>query len=539
MPPFIKLLPQKTTVNSKFVTKPFHCMPIFDLKLPPSIARALNLPVSDPRQQQIKVLKKLLRKARFTQFGQLYRFDEILMSRHPGKKFQQLVPAYDYNKIYAQWWHKAKDGIPDVCWPGVIHYFALSSGTSDASSKFIPITKDLIRSNTITSFKQLFSLAKYEDVPKSAIGKGWLMLGGSTQLQKGPTYFAGDLSGIQQKNIPFWFQGLGLYKPGKKIAREKDWAKKLEEIVDNAPNWDIGFIVGVPAWLQLCMEKIIERYRLNNIHEMWPNLAFYVHGGVAMEPYKKGFEKLLGQPITYIETYLASEGFLAYQNRQDAVGMHLALNNNIFFEFVPFDEANFDIDGNMVETPETFMIHEIEENKDYAILISTNAGTWRYAIGDTVKLVNKEKSEIIITGRTKHFLSMVGEHLSVDNMNKAIEMVSEELNISIPEFTVAGEPYGLFFAHHWFVATNDLVDEDTLRCRIDEKLKELNDDYEVERKHALKAVIVTVLSEDTFMDFMKSKGKVGGQHKFPRVLKGKMLEDWQKFLERTAIYVQG
>ena len=539
MQPFIKLLPQKTTVNSKFVSKPFHCMPIFDLKLPPSIARALNLPVSDPRQQQIKVLKKLLRKARFTQFGQLYRFDEILMSRHPGKKFQQLVPAYDYNKIYAQWWHKAKDGIPDVCWPGVIHYFALSSGTSDASSKFIPITKDLIRSNTITSFRQLFSLAKYEDVPKSAIGKGWLMLGGSTQLQKGPTYFAGDLSGIQQKNIPFWFQGLGLYKPGKKIAREKDWAKKLEEIVDNAPNWDIGFIVGVPAWLQLCMEKIIERYRLNNIHEMWPNLAFYVHGGVAMEPYKKGFEKLLGQPITYIETYLASEGFLAYQNRQDAVGMHLALNNNIFFEFVPFDEANFDIDGNMVETPETFMIHEIEENKDYAILISTNAGTWRYAIGDTVKLVNKEKSEIIITGRTKHFLSMVGEHLSVDNMNKAIEMVSEELNISIPEFTVAGEPYGLFFAHHWFVATNDLVDEDTLRCRIDEKLKELNDDYEVERKHALKAVIVTVLSEDTFMDFMKSKGKVGGQHKFPRVLKGKMLEDWQKFLERAAIYVQG
>ncbi|MEP7144918.1 MAG: GH3 auxin-responsive promoter family protein [Ferruginibacter sp.] len=511
-------------------------MPIFELKLPKSIARALKLPLSDPRLQQIKVLKKLLRKARFTQFGQLYKFDEILMSRHPGKKFQQLVPAYDYNKLYAQWWHKAKKGIPDVCWPGIIHYFALSSGTSDASSKFIPITRDLIRSNTITSFKQLLSLAKYEDVPRSAIGKGWMILGGSTQLQKGPTYFAGDLSGIQQKNIPFWFQGLGLYKPGKKIAKEKDWAKKLEEIVDNAPDWDIGFIVGVPAWLQLCMEKIIDRYKLNNIHEMWPNLAFYVHGGVAMEPYKKGFEKLLGKPITYIETYLASEGFLAYQNRQDAVGMHLALNNNIFFEFVPFDENNFDIDGNMVEEPEAYMIHEIEENKDYAILISTNAGAWRYAIGDTVKLVDKEKSEIIITGRTRHFLSLVGEHLSVDNMNKAIEMVSEELNISIPEFTVAGEPHGIFFAHHWFVATNDIVNSEDLRLRIDEKLKELNDDYEVERKHALKDVIVTVLSEDTFMEFMKSKGKIGGQHKFPRVLKGTMLEDWQKFLKSDAIY---
>jgi hypothetical protein len=326
-----------------------------------------------------------------------------------------------------------------------------------------------------------------------------------------------------------------LYKPGKKIAREKDWSKKIEEVVENAPNWDIGFIVGVPAWLQLCMEKIIERYQLNNIHEMWPNLTFYVHGGVAMEPYKKGFEKLLGQPITYIETYLASEGFLAYQNRQNATGMHLALNNNIFFEFVPFDENNFDNEGNIVDNPEALMIHEIEENKDYAILISTNAGAWRYAIGDTVRLVDKERSEIIITGRTKHFLSLVGEHLSVDNMNKAIETVSDDLNISIPEFTVAGVPYGNFFAHHWYIATDDKVNTEELRIRIDDRIKELNDDYSVERQHALKDLIITVLPEDTFLDFMKSKGKEGGQHKFPRVLKGKMLEDWQSFLQKQTV----
>jgi GH3 auxin-responsive promoter len=510
-------------------------MAFLDLKLTKTIAAALRLQVRDPRRQQLRVLKKLLRKSRFTEFGQTYMFDEVLMSKHPGKKFQQLVPAYDYNKMYDQWWHRAKAGVPDVCWPGVIKYFALSSGTSESTSKFIPITKDLIRSNTITSLRQLFSLAKYDDVPRKSVGKGWMILGGSTQLQKGPTYYAGDLSGIQQKNIPFWFQGLGLYKPGKKIAKEKDWAKKLDEIVENAPNWDIGFIVGVPAWLQLCMEKIIERYQLNNIHDIWPNLAFYVHGGVAMEPYKKGFEKVLGKPITYIETYLASEGFLAYQNRQDAVGMHLALNNNIFFEFVPFDDNNFDSDGNMVSNPEAYMLHEIEENKDYSILISTNAGTWRYAIGDTVRLVNKEKSEIIITGRTKHFLSLVGEHLSVDNMNKAIEMASEEMNISIPEFTVAGVPHGTFFAHHWYVATNDHVDEKKLAVMIDDKIKQLNDDYEVERKHALKNVFVTVLSEKFFMDFMKSKGKVGGQHKFPRVLKGKMLEDWNKFLSKQLV----
>jgi hypothetical protein len=510
-------------------------MALFDIKFPASITRVLNRRVSTPKRQQLKVLKKLLRKARFTQFGQAYRFDDILLDQHPGKKFKQYVPTYDYSKLYEQWWHKTLEGTPDVCWPGVIKYFALSSGTSEAASKYIPITKELIRSNTITSFRQFLTLSKYEDVPKSAIGKGWMILGGSTQLQKGPTYYAGDLSGIQQKNIPLLFQGLGLYKPGKKIAREKDWAKKLDEIVEKAPSWDIGFIVGVPAWLQLCMEKIIERYQLNNIHEMWPNLSFYVHGGVAMEPYKKGFEKLLGKPITYIETYLASEGFLAYQNRQDAVGMHLALNNNIFFEFVPFDENNFDADGNMVDNPEAYMIHEIEENKDYSLLISTNAGAWRYAVGDTVRLIDRENSEIIITGRTKHFLSLVGEHLSVDNMNKAIEMVSEELNISIPEFTVAGIPHGNFFAHQWYIATNDQVDSNQIKCLLDQKIKEINDDYEVERKHALKDIFVTVLPEQTFMDFMEKKGKIGGQHKFSRVLKGKMLEEWKKFLEGQLV----
>jgi hypothetical protein len=508
-------------------------MAIFDITIPKSIARAFNIPLRDPRSQQIKVLKKLLKKARFTQFGQEYHFDDILLSKHPGKKFQQLVPTYNYDKLYKAWWHKTLEGTPDVCWPGVIKFFALSSGTSEAASKYIPVTKELIRSNTITSLKQLVSLSKYENVPKSAIGRGWLMLGGSTQLQKGPTYFAGDLSGIQQKNIPFWFQGLGLYKPGKKIAKEKDWAKKLDEIVEMAPNWDIGFIIGVPAWLQLLIEKIIEKYQLNNIHDMWPNLAFYVHGGVAMEPYKKGFEKLMGKPITYIETYLASEGFLAYQSRQGTKGMQLNFNSNIFFEFVPFDDHNFDSDGNILENPEALMIHEIEENKDYAILISTNAGTWRYAIGDTVRLIDKEKSEIIITGRTKHFLSLVGEHLSVDNMNKAILLASETLNINIPEFTVAGIPIDNFFGHQWYVACDDEVDELKLASIIDEKLKLLNDDYEVERKHALKTMQVKVLPEHVFMDFMQLKGKIGGQHKFPRVMKGKMYEEWNQFLQNN------
>ena len=308
--------------------------------------------------------------------------------------------------------------------------------------------------------------------------------------------------------------------------------------MEKAPEWDIGFIVGVPAWIQMCMEMVIAKYKLNNIHEMWPNLAFFVHGGVSFEPYKKGFEKLLGKPITYIETYLASEGFIAYQERQHAEGMKLVTGEHIFHEFVPFDDVNFDADGEMIENPETLMIHEVEEGKDYALLISTAAGTWRYLIGDTVRFVDKERCEIVITGRTKHFLSLVGEHLSVENMNKAIQLVSEELNICIPEFTVAGVPHGNFFAHHWYVACDDTVDKDTLCRMIDEKLKELNDDYAVERRSALKEVRISVLSEQQFMDFMHAKGKVGGQHKFPRVLKGSLLNDWQHFLEGKKIAAQ-
>jgi GH3 auxin-responsive promoter. len=504
-------------------------MAVFDIKLPDTLSRALHLPESNPYRQQVKVLKKLLRKARFTEFGQKYHFDEILVSRHPAKKFQQLVPTYCYNSLYNEFWNKTLDGVPNVCWPGKIKYYALSSGTSEAASKYIPITTDLLRGNQIVMVKQLLSLRHYQNIPWNSIGKGWLMLGGSTDLQKTSGYYAGDLSGITAKRVPFWFQPF--YKPGKKISKEKDWNKKLEEIVDKAPLWDIGFVVGVPAWIQMCMEMIIQRYQLKNIHEIWPNLGFFVHGGVNFEPYKKGFEKLLGKPIIYIETYLASEGFVAYQDRQNAKGMRLATGEHIFMEFVPFNSDNFDVNGEMVQNPQALLINEVEEGKDYALLISTVAGTWRYLIGDVIRFTDKERCEIIITGRTKHFLSLVGEHLSVDNMSKAIQLVSEDLNICIPEFTVAGVPHGNFFAHHWYVACNDCPDKDVLRDKIDGYLKDLNDDYAVERRSALRDVFVEVLSEEDFMKFMEHKGKVGGQHKFPRVLKGKILEDWQQFLE--------
>lgn len=503
---------------------------IIDFKLPKSISEALRLPQNDPRRQQLKVLRRLLKKARFTEFGQRYHFDEILLSRHAGKEFQARVPVHDYNKIYEEWWQKTLEGVPDVTWPGKIKFYALSSGTSESASKYIPVTREMLRSNRINYLRQLLSLINYEHLPRNAVTKGFLMLGGATDLQKGKAgWYAGDLSGILMKNKPFWFQTF--YKPGGRIAAIKDWNQKLNEIVENAPNWDIGYIVGVPAWCQMCMEMIIEHYKVKSIHEIWPNLGFFVHGGVAFEPYRKGFEKLLSKPIVYIENYLSSEGFIGFKDRENAQGIRLILDNNIFMEFVPFNEKNFDSDGKIVEKPEALMIHEVEIGKEYALLMSTNAGAWRYLIGDTIRFVNLEKNEIVITGRTKHFLSLVGEHLSVDNMNKAIQLVSEEFNISIPEYTVVGYPYQNFFAHKWFVACDDPVDPDALIKRIDQRLCELNDDYAVERTSALRDVFIHKLPESAFMKFMESKGKLGSQHKFPRVLKGKMLQDWEDFLK--------
>jgi hypothetical protein len=503
---------------------------ILDIKLPRALASILQIPINDNRRQQLRVLKKLLKKARFTAFGQQYHFDQALLSKHPGKKFQELVPFHDYNSIYEQWWKQTLDGTPDVTWPGKIKYYALSSGTSEAASKYIPVTSDLLRSNMVNYLRQLISLVRYEEANMRAMTKGFLMLGGATDLKKGKAgWYAGDLSGILAKRRPFWFQTF--YKPGGRIAAISDWNQKLQEIVEQAPNWDIGYLVGVPAWCQMLMEMLIERYKLNHIHEIWPNLIFFVHGGVAFEPYKKGFEKLLGKPIVYVENYLSSEGFIGFKTREHATGMQLILNNNIFFEFIPFDESNFDPDGNPYPDATAKMIHEVEEGKEYALLMSTNAGAWRYLIGDTIRFTDIERSEIVITGRIKHFLSLTGEHLSVDNMNKAIELVSNELNISIPEYTVVGFPYQSFFAHRWYVGTDDKVDAAVLRTKIDQHLRVLNDDYATERDSALKEVFLEALPGQKFLDFMALKGKLGSQHKFPRVMKGKMLADWEKFLQ--------
>ena len=476
---------------------------------------------------QKKVLAKLLKKAQHTAFGEHYTFSDILKEKDFVSVFQNEIPVFDYNSMFKNWWYRSLNGEPYVSWPGRVKYFALTSGTSEASSKQIPVTADMIRAIRKTSIRQLVSTVRY-DLPIEFYQKGMLMIGGSTHLHFNGTYYEGDLSGISAGNIPFWFQHF--YKPGKRISKERDWSTKLDEIIKNAKNWDIGVIVGVPAWIQIMLEKIIAHYNLKTIHDIWPNLSVYVHSGVAIDPYRKSLEKLFSHPIKYNESYLASEGYIAYQQGYENNGMRMVLDNGIFYEFVPFNDENFDSEGNIKMNPKALTIKDVEENKEYALLLTTCAGAYRYMIGDTIKFVSKEKQEIIITGRTKHFLSICGEHLSQENMNRAIKTLQDELNVEINEFTVAGIRHDSMFAHKWFLGTNDKLDPETARNKIDDYLKILNDDYRVERIAAIKDVQVEILPVNIFYEYMKKHGKEGGATKFPRVLKTKQLGLWEEYL---------
>ncbi len=502
------------------------------------IREILDQEYSSPFDLQKIVLKTLLLTATPTDFGRYNQFTNILKGFKSNRKhhfyelFKNHIPVSDYNSMYSRWWYRNLKGDHDVCWPGKVNYFALSSGTSEAASKYIPVTKEMRKAIRKTSIRQILTLSKYE-LPDNLFETGILMLGGSTHLNYNGRYFSGDLSGITASQLPFWFQHF--YKPGRKIAQTRNWEEKLKEITEKAPFWDIGVIVGVPAWIQILLERIISHYHIRNIHDIWPNLSIYVHGGVSFEPYKKGFEKLLGKPIFYIETYLASEGFVAFQAEPHRNSMRMVLNNGAFYEFIPFDEQNFDSRGELKENHEALMIDQVSEDVEYALVMSTCAGAWRYLIGDVIKIVSKKESEIIITGRTKHFLSLCGEHLSIDNMNKAISVVSEKLNLNIREFTVAGIPHYNLFAHHWYIGTDDPVDKEELKQQIDKVLMRINDDYKVERSAALKEIFLDVVPTRYFYQWLKVQGKEGGQNKFPRVIKSSQLQDWRSFLDNISL----
>jgi hypothetical protein len=480
-----------------------------------------------PIQLQQRCLIGLLKKAERTEFGQHYGFNNILSATSPLRAFQSEVPIHDYNKIFQEWWYRQLEGEENISWRNPVKYFALSSGTSEATSKYIPITSDMRRSMRHAALRMFACLPKYH-LPPRFFTKDWLMIGGSATLNNLGHCYAGDLSGINASKPPIWVRGY--YKPGTAIAKLKNWDERTKAIVELAPKWDIGVLTGIPSWVQLTLEHIIDHYQLKNIHELWPNLKVFVTGGVAFEPYKKSFESLLAHPLIYQDSYLASEGFIAFQARPGTSSMRLLLNNGIFFEFIPFDEKNFDSNGMPRPHAATLCIDEIEEGVDYALLITTNAGAWRYLIGDTVRFTDKNRSEIIITGRTKHFLSMCGEHLSVDNMNNGIREVENNLNIQIKEYTVCGVETEGHFAHHWYIGCDQEVALEALAYYLDEALKKINDDYASERAAMLRPPKISLVHNEVFYDWQRHIGRMNGQSKIPRVMKQEQFADWTSFV---------
>ncbi len=485
-------------------------------------------------ENQAQVLEKLLRTAQYTAFGRNFNFEKILQQKDVALEFKQKVPFYDYDKINTEWWHRVQEGKSNITWIGEPDYFALSSGTTGKESKRIPITKDMLESIRNAGLKQVMSLKNF-DLPADFFQKDILMLGSSTDLeQRKDGKLEGEISGISASNIPFWFQSF--YKPGKAIAQIDDWDERVEKIAKNAKQWDVGALSGIPSWIELMLEKVIDYHNLENIHQIWPNLQVYTSGGVAFGPYEKSFKALTGKPVQVIDTYLASEGYMATQVRPETDAMQLNTDNGIYFEFVPFEPDYIDGNGALKQGVPSLGIDEVEEGTDYVLVISTVAGAWRYMIGDTIQFTDVEKAEIKITGRTKFFLNTVGSQLSVNKMDDAMRQLEKEFDTEIREYTIAAvkDEKGDFY-HHWYLGTKLDADTKPVAQALDEYLKTANKNYKVARGKALKGVKVDMINPELFYDWNDHQKKKGGQVKMERVMGEEKFKAWQQFISETQL----
>lgn len=484
---------------------------------------------SQPIQEQEKVLEELLKKAKDTLFGKYYFFDTILQSDNIQKIFAEKVPFFDYHQMNDQWWSRLHEGQTDVSWPGKPSYFALSSGTTGKTSKRIPVTDDMIEAIRLAGIKQVGALSNF-DLPSDFFETEFMMLGSSTNLVEKDDHLEGEISGISASRIPFWFKGY--YKPGEDIAKIDDWDERVQHIAENAKNWDIGALSGIPSWLELMLKKVIEHHNLDNIHDIWPNLQVYTSGGVAFQPYEKSFNALLAHPITVIDTYLASEGFIAFQNRPETTAMKLITDNGIYFEFVPFKPEYILKDGSISQDAVVLNLSQVKTDEDYILIMSTVSGAWRYLIGDTIAFTDVERAEIKITGRTKFFLNVVGSQLSVNKMNAAVKDLEETFDIEIPEYTISAKRFDGEFYHSWYLGTNATIDNTKLAEALDESLQNANKNYKVARGKSLKGVKVTSVSPDVFYEWSGANKKKGGQVKMEKVMGEEKFKDWEAFVEK-------
>lgn len=481
----------------------------------------------DPVSEQEHALRKLLDTAKLTAFGKAHHFTEILESDDIITSFQSKVPVHDYDKMFGNWWHYLLEGHQNVTWPGGQPYFALSSGTT-SHSKHIPVTEDMLASIRKAGITEITNLKAF-DLPGEFFTKQILMLGSSTNLIEKDDHKEGEISGISAGNLPAWFGSF--YKPGREIAAISDWDEKVKKIAEQAKDWDIGCISGIPSWVELMLKEVINYHKVDNIHEIWPNLMVYTTGGVAFEPYRKSIEKLLARPLVYIDTYLASEGFIAIQNRPDTQSMALFPDNGIFYEFVPFTPEHVDEDGNVKQDATVSSLANALENEEYVLLISTVAGAWRYMIGDTVKITDKERAEIMITGRTKHYLNVVGCQLSVNQMNNGLREIEKEYDVVIKEFIVAAVHRDEEYIHKWYLSCDKTADEMKVAASLDRTLCANNKNYNVARSRALRGVEVSLIPEELFYRWSEETKKLGGQVKIPRVMKEDDFLEFGRFVE--------
>lgn len=481
----------------------------------------------DALESQQKVLKTLLETAKDTAFGKQYQFEKILESSSPEILFSLNVPYFDYHKIEQEWWHRLHDGESDVTWPGRPPYFALSSGTTGKSSKRIPVTEAMLDAIKSAGLQQVAALTNFE-LPSDFFEKEIMMLGSSTNLEEEGDHQEGEISGISASNIPFWFRGY--YKPGEDISKIDDWDTRVKKIAENAKEWDIGALSGIPSWMELMLKEVISYHKVATIHDIWPNLQVFTSGGVAFEPYEKSFNALLSHPITIIDTYLASEGFIAFQQRPDTNAMKLVVDNGIYFEFVPFNPDYIKPDGSITKDAPALTLADVEEGHEYILIISTVAGAWRYLIGDTIEFTDVSRHEIRITGRTKFFLNVVGSQLSVNKMNDAVQEMEQTFNCEIPEFTLAAIRIDGEFHHSWYLATESKLDDEKVATALDDSLKIANNNYKVARSKALKGVKVRTISPKIFQEWSAANKKKGGQVKMEKVMDEEQFSEWEEFV---------
>lgn len=465
-----------------------------------------------PHDVQEELFKRLIKEASATEFGKKYGFSDIdTMAR-----FRERVPVSTYEQLFP-YIKRLMQGEQNILWPTEITWFSKSSGTTNQRSKFIPVSQEALEECHFKGGKDLISIYvnNYPDT-KLFDGKG-LAVGGSHQINEydsSESSYYGDVSAVIMQNLPPWAQFIRT--PSLETALLSNWEEKIEKMAAETARVNVTNISGVPTWTALLIQRIVELEKKENILEVWPNLEVFFHGAVSFKPYRNLFAKLIpSSAMNYVEIYNASEGFFGIQDQPGSEEMLLMLDYGIYYEFIPVD----DLDN---ENPRALGLGEVQTGQNYAMIISTNGGLWRYNIGDTVRFTSTSPYRIKISGRTKHFINAFGEEVIIENAELAINKACEETQAVIDNFTAAPVflEKGKKGGHEWIIEFKVQPKSLQVFARIlDETLREVNSDYDAKRQHdlALIAPRINVVREGTFYEWMKKRGKLGGQNKVPRL----------------------